>query len=86
MIDNLKTKKKTVGFKQSVKAIQAGKAEIVYLARDCDKKIQDTIVSLCEKHSAQLSYADSMKLLGKASGIDVGASVVCLLKDTQENN
>lgn len=80
MVDSLKVKNKTVGFKQSIRAIQADNVKIVYLSKDSDSKIRDTICGLCEKYSVEIDYMDTMKQLGKACGIDVGASVVCLLK------
>ena len=80
MLDFLKNSKKTVGLKQSLKALRNGQVKTVVIARDADEKIIKEVVAICEKDSIQVFYADEMKKLGKACNIDVGASVVCILK------
>lgn len=80
MVERL-TGKKVVGFKQSVKAIESGLANSVYVAKDAETRIVDTIVNLSKKSSLELHYVDTMKDLGKLCGIDVGAASAVLLKD-----
>lgn len=73
--------KKIVGMKQSIKAIKNGNAEIVYIAKDADDKIRNTIEELCKENEVKkIVYYDSMKQLGKEFGISVSASVACILK------
>lgn len=80
MIENLKNCKKTVGIKQSLRAIESGTAKIVYIARDADEKVVNSIKESSGSNSLEIVYVDNMKQLGKACGIEVGAAVACLLK------
>lgn len=80
-MERLKHAKKIVGLKQTLRAIQANQAALVYLAQDADLKVVEEIAGLCRKHEVPVEYAETMKQLGKACGIDVGASTACLLKE-----
>jgi len=80
VLEDLKKSKKAIGTKQSLKSIENGTAKVVFIARDADEKVTGNIIKLCEKSSVQIVYADSMKLLGKACGIEVGAAAVAVLK------
>jgi large subunit ribosomal protein L7A len=70
----------SIGTKQTTKAIEQGKAEEVIVAKDADPRITAKIVSLCKKAEVPVTYVDSMKSLGKARGIEVGAAMVAILK------
>ncbi|NSW89488.1 MAG: ribosomal L7Ae/L30e/S12e/Gadd45 family protein [Firmicutes bacterium] len=80
MLELLKNSKKTVGLKQSLKALQNGQVKTVIIARDADEKVVKEVKAICEKNSIEVFYVDEMKKLGMACNIDVGASVVCILK------
>lgn len=80
MLEMLKNSQKTVGIKQSLKAVEDGKAQTVFIASDADERITASIKRLCKEKSVKVVYVESMKSLGKACNIDVGASVVALLK------
>ncbi|WCK54686.1 50S ribosomal protein L7ae-like protein [Aneurinibacillus sp. Ricciae_BoGa-3] len=67
-----------IGTKQTQRAIEAGRAAEVILARDADAKILSKIVSICKEKGLPIHYVDSMHRLGKACGIDVGAAVVAI--------
>jgi len=80
LLEDLRHCKKTVGVKQSTKAVENGTAKEVIIAKDCEQRVVRNIIELCEKTSVPITYADSMKQLGKACGIEVGAAVACILK------
>jgi large subunit ribosomal protein L7A len=82
LLDKLKHCKKTVGVKQSAKAIENGTATHVLIAQDCEQRIIRPIIELCQSKSIPITYVDSMRVLGKACGIEVEASVACILKET----
>jgi large subunit ribosomal protein L7A len=67
-----------IGTKQTQRAIEAGKASEVVVARDADAKVLSKIVSSCKEKGLPIHYVDSMQRLGKACGIDVGAAVVAI--------
>jgi large subunit ribosomal protein L7A len=80
MVDRL-IGKKVVGVKQSLKAIGNGEGKVVYIAKDADNKIIDSVESLVKQFSLELIYVDTMKELGKLCGIDVGAATAVILND-----
>lgn len=79
MIEGLKDGKKAVGIKQTMKEIEKGTAKVVFVARDADERVVGKVVDLCKAEGVQLEYVDTMKLLGKACNIDVGAAVACAI-------
>lgn len=80
MLEELKSSNKTIGIKQTVKAVENGLAKSVYLAKDAEEKVVGGLKELCKTKSIDVIYADNMKQLGKACGIEVGAAAVCVLK------
>lgn len=79
MLDHLKKPGKTVGLKQTMKAIEANRVQAVYIAKDADERLVSGIVDTCREKGIQVFTADSMKLLGKACGIDVGTAVAAII-------
>ncbi len=80
MLSKLKNSTKTVGTKQTVKAMQKGIAEVVFIAKDADKKITERVVELCKNYAVEIFYADNMKQLGKSCNIKVGAAIAAIVK------
>jgi large subunit ribosomal protein L7A len=72
---------KVVGMKQTVKAIKNKKARTVYIAKDADDKLIQSVKVLIDDNSQEIVYVDTMKKLGKLCGIDVGAAMAAVLKD-----
>lgn len=71
----------TIGTKQTAKLVTQGLAIEVVVARDADKRITSKIVLLCEEKGVPITYVDSMKQLGKACGIEVGAAMTGIRKE-----
>jgi large subunit ribosomal protein L7A len=71
----------SIGMKQATKAVELGKAAEVFVAKDADPRLTIKMVNLCKKMGVQLTYVDSMKLLGKACGIEVGAAVAAVVNE-----
>ena len=80
MLLELEKGKKTVGRKQSQRAILEGKAEKVFLADDADDRIRQETQNLCMEHGVPMISVETMEQLGKACGIQVGAAVAALLR------
>ena len=72
---------RSAGLKQTLKAINTGRAVRVYLAQDADPEIQKTVRELASKFQIELEIAESMKQLGKACGIQVQAAAAAILGD-----
>ncbi|WP_096202154.1 50S ribosomal protein L7ae-like protein [Bacillus sp. FJAT-45350] len=69
-----------IGTKQTLKALDNGMAKEVFIASDADKRIILKVENLAKKKGVPITIVDSMKKLGKAAGIDVGATTVTLTK------
>ncbi|TYQ17657.1 UNVERIFIED_CONTAM: LSU ribosomal protein L7AE [Acetivibrio alkalicellulosi] len=80
MLNDLKNIKKSVGLKQSIKSLEKGIVNQVYIAKDADEKVVRKIKEMCLEKNIPVIYIDTMKLLGKACGIDVGAAVVSIFE------
>ncbi len=82
-LKDLKGRNITVGVKQTCKAVEKGKAKKVFIARDAEGRVTAGLQELCRSKGVEIVYVDTMKQLGKACGIEVGASAACIL--TEEN-
>ncbi len=80
MLEELKTDKKIVGFKQSLKAVKAEQAIKAFVSMDADVHVATPFVHACEAQNVPVEYCESCKILGEACGIDVGAAVAVLMK------
>ncbi|MUV38076.1 putative ribosomal protein L7Ae-like [Lentibacillus sp. JNUCC-1] len=65
-----------IGIKQTLKAIKKHEVSEVYVADDAEKHIVRKVVTVAEEFDIPCERVDSMKKLGAASGIEVGAAAV----------
>ncbi|HEY3316497.1 MAG TPA: ribosomal L7Ae/L30e/S12e/Gadd45 family protein [Bacillota bacterium] len=70
---------RTIGTKQTLKAIQKGQAKVVFVAGDADEKVIREVVRGCEEKAIPVVRAESMAALGKACGIEVGAASAAIV-------
>jgi len=75
MLTELSNKAKVVGAKQVRRALEAGRAVTVYLAADADPRVTEPIAGTCAQMGVKTETVPSMRELGKACGISVGAAV-----------
>ena len=80
MLTELQSEKKSVGLKQSRKAIKEGSARRVFVALDADERVRVPVAELCREAGVELTEVPTMAELGRACGINVGAAVAALLK------
>jgi large subunit ribosomal protein L7A len=71
----------SIGMKKATRMIELGLATEVFVAKDADPRLTIRMVNLCKKMDVQVTYVDSMKLLGKACGIEVGAAVAAVVNE-----
>ncbi|GBF12030.1 50S ribosomal protein L7ae-like protein [Tepidibacillus infernus] len=71
----------SIGLKQTLKAIEQNLAQEIIIAKDADKRLTSKVIQFGAEKNLIVTYVDSMKQLGKASGIEVGAAAVAILKD-----
>lgn len=79
MLEELKTAKKVVGVKQLRKALGAGSVKKVFIADDADPLLTDPIAERCRQMNIPVISVPTMKQLGAACGICVGAAMAAIL-------
>lgn len=69
-----------VGTKQTLKALQDGEVQEMMIASDADERVIGKVRMLAQQFNVPVTHVDSMKKLGKACGIEVGAATVAIKK------
>jgi large subunit ribosomal protein L7A len=69
-----------VGTKQSVKALINNEVKEIIIANDADDRITQKVIQTAEEQQIPLTKVSSMKELGKACEIDVGAAAVAIIQ------
>jgi large subunit ribosomal protein L7A len=73
-------RKKSIGTKQTVKAIEKGTAREVFVARDAEEHVTRDVLKAARDKGLEVTFVESMVALGKACGIDVGAAAAAILE------
>lgn len=76
----LQASKIIIGTKQTVKALQTAEVLEVIIAEDADRRVLNKVIQVAEEKAIPVIKVDSMKKLGKACGIEVGAAAVAIIK------
>jgi len=79
MDSDIKSRRTYIGLKQCTEAVAAGQVEKAYVAQDADRKVREPFEALCLKMNVPVTYFDTKQQLGRACGIDVGATCVVVL-------
>ena len=80
MLRELKNCPRVVGVKQLRKAIGRDEVRRVFLALDADPAVTEPVEALAEARAVPVTQVPTMKELGRACGIAVGAAAAGLLK------
>ena len=80
MLEQLNTPNKVVGAKQVRRALKDGRAARLFMAMDADPRLLQPLVQEAVRQQVPVTQAPSMKELGSACGIAVGAAVAVLLR------
>lgn len=81
MLEGLAAKEKVTGLKQTRRALNAGRAKLVYLACDADPWLTEPLRSLCAQLNVTVEEGHTMEVLGHAAGISVGTAAIALLAE-----
>lgn len=76
----MQAKSVIIGTKQTVRALKQNLIQEIIIAQDADIYLTARVVETATELNVPITYVDSMKTLGKACGIDVGAATVALKK------
>ncbi|MCI9171355.1 MAG: 50S ribosomal protein L7ae-like protein [Lawsonibacter sp.] len=81
MIQELSGPNKVVGAKQAKRALRDGRAVRLFMAMDADPRLLQPLVQEAVNRQVPVSQVSTMKELGAACGIAVGAAVAVLTKE-----
>jgi len=73
--------KLSIGTKQALRMVELGRASEVFVAKDADPRLTNKVIQLCKNCGVKVTCVDSMKQLGKACGIEVGAAVAAVINE-----
>lgn len=73
-------KKRSVGINQTLKALGKGQVQMAFVARDAEEQVLRELRARCQKEQIEMVTVDSMSILGKACGIEVGAAAAAILR------
>jgi large subunit ribosomal protein L7A len=73
--------KRTIGTNQTTKALQQSAAKQVYIAKDAEQRVIHPILALAKDKGVPVYWVDTMKQLGKACGIEVGAATAAVIEE-----
>ncbi|MBL0389413.1 ribosomal L7Ae/L30e/S12e/Gadd45 family protein [Tumebacillus sp. ITR2] len=68
-----------VGLNQTTKAIEQSTAVELFVAHDADTRMTSRIALLAEKHHVPITWVETMRELGIACGIEVGAATAAIV-------
>jgi large subunit ribosomal protein L7A len=75
----LQAKQIVIGTKQTVRALKEGKVQEVIVAEDADAFVINKVLEAAKEANIPVTKVDSMKKLGKACKIQVGAAAVAII-------
>ncbi|WP_413376897.1 50S ribosomal protein L7ae-like protein [Alkalihalobacillus sp. 1P02AB] len=67
-----------IGTKQTLRSLDNEEVSEVYIAKDAEYRIIHNVEALAKAKEIPIIYVDSMKMLGKACKIEVGAATVAI--------
>lgn len=74
-------REKTVGTKQTLKALKKGLVKEVFVAENAERHVIEPIFTACLEKGIPVVRVETMKALGKACGIKVGCASAAIIKE-----
>lgn len=72
--------RRTVGTKQTNKALEAGQLAGVFVAMDAERRLTKPVIAAAKDRGIPVYYVESMKKLGAACEIEVDTAIAGVLK------
>ncbi|KMK74858.1 50S ribosomal protein L7ae-like protein [Alkalihalobacillus pseudalcaliphilus] len=69
-----------IGTKQTLRSLDSNEVKEVYIAKDAEYRVIHKVEASSRDKGIPIHYVDSMKMLGKACNIEVGAATVAIKK------
>jgi large subunit ribosomal protein L7A len=81
MLNKLKNvSKKSIGTKQTLKELAKDNVAVVFIAQDAQEHVVSDVKRICQEKNVEVVFVPTMKDLGNACGIEVGAASAAILK------
>ena len=74
-------KRRTIGTKQTNKALEKGQLAGVFVAMDAERRLIKPVIAAAEKLGIPIYYVKTMKMLGAACEIEVDTAIAGVLKE-----
>jgi large subunit ribosomal protein L7A len=71
---------RAVGASQTARAVRRDRAVLVLVARDADRRVIDPVVRAAQERGVPVAEVETMRELGKACRIAVGAAAAAVLR------
>ena len=78
-LDEFRSARKTVGAKQTLKAMKRNEVQRLFVATDCDEAVVAPLIRYANEHGIAVDQSYTMVELGMACRIKVGAAAMGLL-------
>ena len=72
--------RRVVGARQVIRAMEEGRVQEAYVARDADLTLTQRVVDRCYRQNIPCREVATMRELGRMCGIDVRAAAAALLR------
>jgi large subunit ribosomal protein L7A len=79
MLYDLKNTVKIVGTKQTLKHLEQGDVETVFVAKDADGRVTGQVLELAKAKEVQVEFIESMIELGKKCNVEVKTAVAAII-------
>lgn len=73
--------RRIAGTRQVLRALSAQQALVVFLARDAESRIQDSVLSACREQGVPLREIATMQLLGRLMKLSVPTAAGAILRE-----
>lgn len=77
----IQARRKSIGTKQTIKAVQNDLAIIVYVAQEAESRVIGPLLQLCAEKGLEVVKVTTMAELGAACGIEVGSASAAILTE-----
>lgn len=74
-------KRRTIGTRQTIKALNKGELMEVFIAMDAEHSIVNPIIAAAKEKHVFIYYVETMKKLGVACEIEVDTAIAGVLKE-----
>lgn len=75
----LKEGSKVVGAKQTLRALEKGHVQVIYIAEDAQKQVTVRIVDLAQQKAVPIVYVPTMEELAQACNVEVKTATAALI-------